>query len=308
MSTTNLIPTLFGQEEFSIISDSEEFLSACLLLKLNTVNIFKIEKLPINSIIFSFSNEAAKKTFEIAKQTEHKRCVFCAIQVFEPSLANALYSLKLLISSNFEFALAAQRFFLNMLNSNNSFSLSGNNADAQVTIFPHARPYALLREDINNNFVHSVAEFFEVHYAHMNPNEPCPFSFSGTLKIEGILTVLRKPNPTLPEGIRSSLQWLSKRIAEETAYLSVKDNIVTSIKIKNDEYVKLLDLAAGTRGLNLTEFAIGVNDTISPNIDFKINSQMNEGVRGIHLAVGDGSAGYHIDLLSPNVIVNPSHL
>lgn len=308
MATIKMIPTLFGEEEFSIISDSEEFLAACLLLDLNTAHIFNIEKLPNNSIVFSFSNEAAKKTFETAKKTEHKKCAFCAIQVFEPSLANALYSLKLLMSSNFDRALASQRFFLNMLNSYSSFSLSGNHADAQVTIRPHAQPYALLSDDISNNFVQSVAEFFEVHYAHMNPNEPCPFSFSGTLKIEGILTVLRKPNPMLPDGVKVSLQCLSELIAEETALLSVKDNIVTSLKIKNEEYVKLLDLAAGTRGLKLTEFAIGVNDTISPNIDFKMNSQMNEGVRGIHLAVGDGSTGYHIDLLSPNVIVTPSHL
>ena len=307
MPTSKMISTLFGQEELSIISDSEDFLRECAHLGFNTENISEIEKLPKNSIIFSFSNDAAKLTFDIAKNTKNKKSVFCATQVFEPSLASALYSLKLLLSSNFEHALCTQRSVLNMLNSNESFFLSGNDADARVTIFPHAQPYALLAEDIEHDFVQSVAEFFEVHYAHMNPQEPCPFSFSGTLKIAGILTVLRKPNPTLPEGLKTSLKWLSDRISEDGAFLSVEDNIITSLKVKNEEHIKLLDLAAGSRGLKLTEFAIGVNEAIAPSIDYKINSQMNEGISGVHLAIGDGSSGYHIDFLSPAVSVSPIH-
>ena len=307
MPTSKMISTLFGQGELSIISDSEDFLRECGHLGFNTANISEIEKLPKNSIIFSFSNDAAKLTFDIAKNTRNKKSVFCATQVFDPSLASALYSLKLLLSSNFEHALCTQRSVLNMLNSNGSFFLSGNGADARVTIFPHAQPYALLAEDIEHDFVQSVAEFFEVHYAHMNPQEPCPFSFSGTLKIAGILTVLRKPNPTLPEGLKTSLKWLSDRISEDGAFLSVDDNIITSLKVKNEEHIKLLDLAAGSRGLKLTEFAIGVNEAIAPNIDYKINSQMNEGISGVHLAIGDGSSGYHIDFLSPAVSVSPIH-
>jgi len=184
--------------------------------------------------------------------------------------------------------------------------LSGNDADAQITIAPHAQPYALIAEDIENNFIQSVAEFFEVHHAHMNPQEPSPFSFRGTLKISGILTVLRRPNPTLPEGLRTSLKWLSDRISEEGALLVIEDNTITSLKINGNEHVKFLDLAAGPRGLKLTEFAIGVNDTITNIIDYKINSQLNEGINGVHIAIGDGSSGYHIDFLSPAVNVSPT--
>jgi len=307
MPRSKMISTLFGRGELSIISDSEDFLRECGHLGFNTENISEIDKLPKNSVIFSFSNDAAKLTFDIAKNTKNKKSVFCATQVFEPSLASALYSLELLLSSNFEHALCTQRSVLNMLNSNESFFLSGNDADARVTIFPHAQPYALLAEDLEHDFVQSVAEFFEVHYAHMNPQEPCPFSFSGTLKIAGILTVLRKPNPTLPVGLKTSLRWLSDRISEEGALLSVQDNIITSLKVKNEEHIKLLDLAAGSRGLKLTEFAIGVNEAIASSIDYKINSQMNEGISGVHLAIGDGSSGYHIDFLSPAVSVSPIH-
>ncbi|MBP5959146.1 hypothetical protein ICA16_26055 [Pseudomonas anatoliensis] len=307
MSTSNMISTLFGHEGFSIIADSDVFLTECALLGFKTANIFELTKLPKNTIVFSFSNRAARAMFEIAKVTDSKKSIFCATQVFEPTVTAVIYSLKLLLRSNFEHSLLMQRSVLSMLNSNQEFSLSGNNATASVSIHSHAKPYALLPEDISGNFVQSVAEFFEVHYAHMHPEEPSPFSFTGTLRVAGILTVLRKPNPTLPAGLKSSLRWLSDRIAQEGALLSIQDNTIISFKTNDEEQIKLLDLAAGIRGLKLTEFAIGVNEAIAPDIDYKINSQMNEGINGVHLAIGDGSSGFHIDFLSPSVCVTPLH-
>ena len=307
MLSRTMITTLFGQEEPSIIADFGEFLQECSNLGFKTLNISDIDRLPKNSIIFSFTNDAAKKTFEIAKNTKHKKSIFCATQVFEPTLKAALYSLNLLLISDFQQALSTQRRVLNMLNSHNSFFLTGNDADAQITIPPHVQPYALITEDIENDFIQSVAEFFEVHYAHMKPQEPSPFSFHGTLKISGILTALRRPNPALPEGLNISLKWLSDRISEEGALLTIEDNTITSLKINGNEHIKLLDLAAGPRGLKLTEFAIGVNETIANSIDYKINSQLNEGINGVHIAIGDGSSGYHIDFLSPAVKVSPTH-
>ncbi|MGH8330651.1 MAG: hypothetical protein ACRER3_21005, partial [Pseudomonas fluorescens] len=115
MLQTNIISTLFGHEELSIIADSEDFLRESALLGFNTANIFELEKLPKNSIVFSFSNDAAKMTFNLAKNTKSKKSVFCATQVFEPTVDAALYSLKLLLSSNFEHALCTQRSVLNML-------------------------------------------------------------------------------------------------------------------------------------------------------------------------------------------------
>lgn len=305
MPNSNIIPIFFGLEEISIIADSPDFLNECSMLGFTTLNLKNITTLPKNSIIFSFSNHAAKLTFELAKNTEIKKSIFCAVQVFDPSVASAIYSLKLLLNSDFEQALKTQRTVLNMLNSNSNFRLSGNDAHAETTISKHASPYALIKEDIADNFVHSVAEFFEVHYAHMKPHEPCPLTFNGTLKVSGILTVLRKANPALSEDLKASLQCLTQLISDEEALLTVENNTIISFKTKNLEHINLLELAAGPRGLKLTEFAIGVNESIASTINYQINSQMNEGISGVHLAIGDGSSGYHIDFLSPGVNVTP---
>ncbi|OPG72547.1 hypothetical protein B1219_10380 [Pseudomonas ogarae] len=305
MSLVTNTCTLFGTEEFWVLADSESFLDECSNQGLKTALITEVKALPRNSIIFSFSNGAAKLTLDIAQVTPAKRSVFCAAQVFEPSLSCASYSLNLLLNSDFKKALERQRVVLNMLNSHDSFSVVGNGSSGQVSLSPQAKPYALIAEDISSYFIHSVAEFFEVHYAHMKAQEPCPFSFSGKLKVSGILTVLRKPNPTLPDNMKIKLLQLSDTIFENGGLLTVVENKVTSLLAGNNEYIEVLKLAAGGRGLALTEFAIGVNEEIANLIDYKMNSQLNEGVGGVHLAIGDGSSGYHIDFLSPAVSVAP---
>ncbi len=76
MSPPNIASALFNYEEFSIIADSNEFLRECELWGFATFNITQLETFPKNSIVFSFSNEAAKLTFEIAKKWSGKKSSF----------------------------------------------------------------------------------------------------------------------------------------------------------------------------------------------------------------------------------------
>ena len=185
-----------------------------------------------------------------------------------------------------------------MLDAHTQFNVKGQHADASVIISGDATPYAMIEEDISNNFIYSAAEFFEVHYAHMNTQAACPFQFSAHITIFGILTVLRK-HPLLPDNdLKLALEQLTLDVAQHTALLTVEHNTITSFKVNHSEHITLLERAA--------EFAVGVNDAIAPFIDYSINSQMNEGIGGIHVALGDGSSGYHIDFLCPGAVFKPA--
>jgi len=161
----------------------------------------------------------------------------------------------------------------------------------------------MILDDVKKNYIHSVAEFFEVHYAHMSPREQCPFSFTGRVAVSGVLTVIRNEHWERAAELKESLMHLAQDVAEYEAVLVVINNVVESFSVGGKEYSPLLALAAGDRGLALTEFAVGVNKEICNVIDYGVNSQMNEGVEGIHVAIGDGTTGFHIDFLSPAVKV-----
>ncbi len=289
-----------------VVSDNDDFLQQCTAAGFNTQSLNQIENLPACSVVFSFCNDAARKTFDIAKHASNKQSVFCATHVFEPSVKSALYGLSLIMKSDFYAALHKQKLILALLDAHTRFDIKGQHSNASVVISEDATPYAMIEEDISSNFIYSAAEFFEVHYAHMNAQIACPFQFSGHLAISGILTVLRN-NPLLPDNdLKRALEQLTLDVAQHTALLITEQNIITSFKVNHIEYSTLLKHAAGSRGLKLTEFAVGVNDAIAPFIDYSINSQMNEGISGIHVALGDGSSGYHIDFLCPGAVFSPT--
>ncbi len=98
---------------------------------------------------------------------------------------------------------------------------------------------------------------------------------------------------------------LTREEIGDSFVLRIEHNRVRSFKVAGEEYLALLDQAAGQRGLYLSEFAIGVNDAIGPNINYSHNSPMNEGIKGVHVALGDGVNGYHIDFLCPGIDVLP---
>ena len=296
----------FNFTDMRIISDSIAFLHQCKADGFTTQALNQIESLPEQSLIFSFCNEAARRTFEIAKLTPAKQSIFCAVHVFEASVQSARYGLDLILKSDFLCALQKQRTVLEKLDKHRHFNLHGDCSEASVMISEHTTPYAMIEEDITKNFIHSVAEFFEVHYAHMNASVPCPFQVNGYLSVSGILTVLRKPPTSTDIALKIALEKLTHNVAQHTALLTVGNNILTSFRINDTEHKELLNCAAGVRGLKLTEFAVGVNKAIAPFIDYRINAQMNEGISGVHVALGDGSSGYHIDFLSPGVAFRPS--
>ena len=52
----------------------------------------------------------------------------------------------------------------------------------------------------------------------------------------------------------------------------------------------------------LMEMAFSTNHGVIPeNLDWTKNAQINEGALGIHVGLGDGLTGAHIDFICPNV-------
>lgn len=292
-------------EHALILSDSEAFLAASAQKGFRTQPLMQNHALPPRSLVFSFSHDAARHTFEAAERASNKQSVFCALHVFKATVMHAEYTLDLIMKSDFDMALRTQRKVLKTLNNFRSLRVSGNNSRGAVRVLEKATPYALIAEDLGNGYIHSLAEFFEVHYAHMNPKHPCPFNFTGSLHISGILIVLRKTTFPQAAALNADLENLASLLAKHGGILHVTENIVTSFMCSEVDYAALLEKAAGPRGLALTEFAIGVNTALNGIVDYAINSQINEGIEGLHVALGDGSSGFHIDFLSPQTRVDP---
>lgn len=283
-----------------IVTDFDELNEMLIKEGRKVQPLMLLNALPEECIILSFSTSASRHTFKIARDSTGGRRIFCALHVFEPSIDHARYALRAIFASDFDLAIRKQRFILERLNSGRRFSvLHGNCAAGTVELRQDAVPFATIMEDLDGSYIRSVAEFFEVHYAHMDRQVSCPFLFSGRLEVAGILVVLRSENLEDSQLLKERLNKFVSQVACHGALAEVKNNEIISFMVCDEEFVGLLGRAAGERGSCLTEFAIGVNQAVDAVIDYSINSQLNEGVAGIHVAIGDGSTGFHIDFLCP---------
>ncbi|RFA25584.1 hypothetical protein CAI21_18850 [Alkalilimnicola ehrlichii] len=307
MSALGHLTRLFGSDDFAILADDNRFLNFAASQGLAVQNLNTVDHLPENSVILAFSEEAGQKVSQLASKQNGIRVVFCASHVFDHSLSAAIYTLRLIMQSDFVGAIDRQQEVMQMLNAAETITFEGKGSNGVVHLEPSEPPNGLKSACFKDAFVLSVAEFFEVHYSHVNPEHPLPFQLSGTLSVDGILAAMRPDGSTPYEDAPQDVKRLIQEVAlAQSATLDVEKSRIRSFKVNGTERGDLLTALAGARGVQLTEFAVAVNSNIVHAVDYTINSQLNEGVEGIHVAIGDGSAGYHVDFLCAGVAVRPN--
>ncbi len=85
--------------------------------------------------------------------------------------------------------------------------------------------------------------------------------------------------------------------------VTIENSQVIRIQAGSKDITDELEILTNKRRqLLLTEMAFSTNESLDPGrIDWTINSQLNEGAAGIHVGIGDGLTGAHIDFICPGV-------
>jgi hypothetical protein len=90
--------------------------------------------------------------------------------------------------------------------------------------------------------------------------------------------------------------------SKEAVWLDVSDDVATGLTVGGaDCLMTLNELTNEAYTLTVTEFAIGLNHSIRDAVDWSVNSQMNEGMGGMHLGFGDGFTGEHFDVICDHI-------
>ncbi len=149
----------------------------------------------------------------------------------------------------------------------------------------------------------SIASYLELHFEDLSSGPSKYFSLDGNMNIKGFLFAVHpKFQKNIPLIHRTQAHELLKLVAKShNTKIEFNNNTLTSFKINDSEYIGTIGMLVGkTLGLKLTEFAFGLNTSIYSSVDWGVNAQINEGVGGIHLGVGDGKSGMHIDFICPD--------
>ncbi len=148
----------------------------------------------------------------------------------------------------------------------------------------------------------SVAEYFEVDVDSSldvpGPAAPA-YAADGTFWAEG-LCVARHPQLAADAPRLRAARTIAAEVAEAGGIaVRVRDSRITSAVCGGRERAPALAECAGDSAARLVEFSFGTNAGILGALDWNVNSQLNEGVDGVHIGLGDGVSGAHIDFVLP---------
>lgn len=152
----------------------------------------------------------------------------------------------------------------------------------------------------------SIANFTETGVLAQADDLTPSYDANGTLTVPGVAVAHhRQMADSLVPLAKEAWTFFSELHQDGNFPLKIEvehSRIVNAVAGKKDILEKLLYFSNPSYELVLTEMAFGTNVGLSnEGIDWTFNSQLNEGAVGIHIAVGEGLTGAHIDLVCPSV-------
>ena len=265
------------------------------------------------ALVIALADWAASEQFNSTNDGSHAEVVM-NIRAFWGCEESLDYSLALLAASDIDHGVALQQPWLDTLTDAwSSVHLSAPGTDLSVVLANDDELEVNVLQDAQlvPGQRRAVADFFEISLEHDVTERPQArvFTVDGefTASALAVATGRRLQHSTMwhaEAGLR-----LLHEIAELPAVLEIAANKVTSMRIGGRE--RIADLADLTgmepSGIEVLEVAVGTNRAVLDRIDPHINAQMNEGVLGFHLGIGDGMRGAHLDFLCPHDWLNGDH-
>jgi hypothetical protein len=231
------------------------------------------------------------------------RVFYLPLAAFDPSEDVALYTIRLLLQSDFRAAVERNRQWIKVLQETNApLKWSGAETSIRCSLGDVAQ---LMRPQLSDIIEPGGSETpgnsFEVGLV-ADGNDPTflsVYQVDGTVRIDGVLCAHHRQMPSniLPVKRRAA-EFVKKLSAHLPLTLEVRANRVRRCLADGvDVSDELASVTNERYELAVVEFAMGTNFALEGLVDWTFNSQMSEGVGALHLGVGDGLTGAHIDFV-----------
>jgi hypothetical protein len=238
----------------------------------------------------------------------NSRALMLPLLSFDPSIEASKYTLSLIAQSDFDAATKLNSVWMEkLLYDDRTFVLHGHGSEAtckiedDVVVMAPKTTVQLLPGEWD-----TIGLYFEVGMVPPPDDIRPAFIVNGVLTVPGTAVAHHRqmPKELVPLTYRT---WeLFQELRKEGRFpleMHIENSRVTRVLAGDiDISAYLLNFTNPRRDLVLTEMAFSTNKGVSSReIDWTKNSQMNEGAIGIHVGLGDGLTGAHIDFICPDV-------
>jgi hypothetical protein len=298
---------IFPAGEIYVISDDEWLTLAGGYYGFQCMPLTDAAKLPGGANVALFMRHSLVSV-EVRRLFADSRVLYVPIGSFDPNLEVALYSQRLTMMTDFAAALDQSVYWVNSLTVEPGplvFSDGpGPDDDGPRTLLTCSLSDELsadvwLRPRIEEGEWVSIGTMCEVSMTAPSFTDWGGFTIDGTAVASGVLVAEDARHPDSAGARFSAARKLREELtARAPIRLRLEDGVLTSVQAGGEDFTKaVLEVTNPEYGLHTVELGIGTNLGVRPHVDWRVNSQLNEGAGALHLGYGEGISGAHMDFV-----------
>jgi hypothetical protein len=309
----NTLSQVFPEGVIYAVSDCEWLRIAAAYYGLESLSVADASKLPPGAnVVLLLRNSLVSA--HLRRLFSGARVLVIPISSFDSELEAALYTQRLLTITDYRAASALSRYWVdNLKNHAGPLAFYTNEADDEcprdccgplrtdlVCSFSENLSAATWLEPVlePGQWV-SVGSFCEVSLTTEPHDEPHQFSLDGTAIASGVLVARdRHCTPAGDARIKAAAKLRNELVAAAPITLRLDDGVLTEARAGGRDFTEAIrDATNPEYGLQALELGIGTNLSVLPEVQWQVNSQLNEGAGPFHLGFGEGVTGAHMDFI-----------
>jgi hypothetical protein len=291
---------VFPEGEIFVVSDDAELNRYAAGLGMRDVPLDGVAGLPDDAnVVLLLRGRLVSR--EIRRLFRRMRVLLVPIASFDPSLPVAEYTLRMVRATDYGAACEWNRYWARSISEQpGALVVEGNGTDLTCSLADRLSADAWLDPCIGPGKWVSVASFCEFSItAPSSTDWRGAFDIAGTAVASGLLVARdARVRPEGEERIRRAARLREEITARGPIELHLADGVLTAVRAGGVDYTDaVVDVTnPGYEGHTL-ELGLGTNMNLLPQVDWELNSQLNEGAGTLHLGFGEGMTGAHMDFV-----------
>ncbi len=306
--TRNGLPPLSGGGEFTVVADDP-----ALCEQLSSEGYSCIPWSPDlvvedgARILLALCHQLVSRA--VRRQFSPASVLVLPIYSFDDDYESIVYTLRMVFETNYLDACQNNQEWLDMLANKPDAMLhfEGANADLKCELHDNIRANTSLDLELKKGEWVSVADYCEVSVTAPSQSDWLgAFTINGYAEAVGVLVAEdSRVTPIGRERIQAAKQLRSDFVENGPVRLVVRDGVLREALVGGrDRSKEISEVVNPEYGLHTLELGLGSNPSIAPLVDWRFNSQLNEGVGKVHLGFGEGITGAHMDFIIDGVSVS----
>ncbi|TDD37555.1 hypothetical protein E1287_08250 [Actinomadura sp. KC06] len=297
---------LFPDGDYYVVADDQELVDYAIELGARAIHLDQAAELPdgIGTAVFLRNTLVTR---DIRRTFRKSRSFVIPISSFDSGMEVAKYTMRLVLLTDYEKACDYNRYWAkSVAEQPGDLIFYSDDMHLRCTLSEKLNANAWLDAAIDPGKWVSVGSYTEFSITAPSSKDWLgAFVLNGTLVAQGSLVAQdARADETGVARIREAWKVRDELVANAPITVELHEGRATSIRAGGHDFTDAVrEVTNPDYNLHTLELGLGTNMSLLPHVDWRHNSQLNEGAGTVHLGFGEGMTGAHMDF----VVADCSH-